>query len=842
INLLECLSSGNLTAFSDALVDSVSSKEDFPLPSEHWINSPLEAEDGKSILILALEKRQTEFAGLLLKFGAVAHHFNESYGLYPIHIASRNGDLEALKLLFRYSVNSADPDSVMRINGRTPLHIMAENNFVEGVDYLLRQKPIADIKDKKGGQTPLFLAAYKRSDPAIVRSLLKYGADPDIKCLGSKTARDLIFKHYDIALDDRPSSSKDSESKKSSKCSDSNRATTINSLTKDIRDHRFPGNMNLIQKICDQDIEDCMKRPISVYIAAQRKSRPILQILADKNANFAIINPRSSEALKFILNDPDIDHQIRSIINKRDLLGNTPLHLAAQRHDQEMAKRLLQLGANIGDVNHDDFELEFDYSFLAPPYEDVPFELNQDDESMIHIKSVRSIAIYSNIPSSRASCGCKWGRIRPFFNRNLRFFMTFVFLTTWYIFETYRTCISVLLSSWFEICLLLLLYTVLFLGQAFLSKALFIVLLCLLFREIMNVAVSIKRYVLSPNNLIQAILIVSVSFLLFDGRRTEKYESLHRHLAGTTIVLSWASLVTLIGKHPKLMRYNVYVTMFYKVMQTFLYFLIWYALFIVAFGLAFYIIFHEEDRETGGYEFFDTPFLSLIKFSDIPIKLEGNYVYFSYVFFLSFVFLIVVVLMNLLNGLAVSDTGEIQEKAETFGYVSRVETISYTESVLLGDPFDFLSNWPKIGWIRHIPSFSFLRQLYRNKYLQKIFHKVTGATGILLFYSFLPDKKLKIRPNEKRDGCPCFKIHDLDRGIISSAKKIVLNRQYKEQNIEILELSAKVDSIMELLARSEKRQELMMEKLSNIENLNFSSRAGLIYSLICHSESDEDFF
>ena len=57
----------------------------------------------------------------------------------------------------------------------------------------------------------------------------------------------------------------------------------------------------------------------------------------------------------------------------------------------------------------------------------------------------------------------------------------------------------------------------------------------------------------------------------------------------------------------------------------------------------------------------------------------------AFAFLLAFVFLIVVVLMSLLNGLAVSDTGLIQAKAEIVGYVSRVETISYTESVLLGE-------------------------------------------------------------------------------------------------------------------------------------------------------------
>jgi hypothetical protein len=40
-------------------------------------------------------------------------------------------------------------------------------------------------------------------------------------------------------------------------------------------------------------------------------------------------------------------------------------------------------------------------------------------------------------------------------------------------------------------------------------------------------------------------------------------------------------------------------------------------------------------------------------FSDIPVNLESPLAPLSYAFFLSFVFLIVVVLMNLLNGLAV---------------------------------------------------------------------------------------------------------------------------------------------------------------------------------------------
>merc|ERR1719266_2163156 len=67
-----------------------------------------------------------------------------------------------------------------------------------------------------------------------------------------------------------------------------------------------------------------------------------------------------------------------------------------------------------------------------------------------------------------------------------------------------------------------------------------------------------------------------------------------RHLAAIALLLSWIELVTFVAKHPRLTRYNVYVTMFYKVLTSFFFFLPWYIFFIIAFGIGFYIMLHKD--------------------------------------------------------------------------------------------------------------------------------------------------------------------------------------------------------------------------------------------------------
>jgi len=392
---------------------------------------------------------------------------------------------------------------------------------------------------------------------------------------------------------------------------------------------------------------------------------------------------------------------------------------------------------------------------------------------------------------------------------------------------------QVVLSNWVEVAFLAFMVLILIFQEACLVYATTALWAVLILREFFQVTVSVKRYVLSPENWLEFFTILLVAVILFHSESDhDETVELKRHFAAIVIVLSWAELITLVGKHPKLTRYNVYVTMFYKVLATFIFFLGWYAFFIVAFGLAFYIMLHGQSTEYG---FFNTPWTALIKtstmfvgeleFGELPIK--GRLAPLAFLFLLAFVFLIVVVLMNLLNGLAVSDTGIIQEKAEIVSYVSRVDTISYTESVLLGDPFDFLSNWPAFKWVKAVPSLSCCSSIYRrNRGLQTVFHWFTGATGILLFYNFLPDKKLVVKPNQDRDDCCGFlQLNCMDESIVSSAKAI-LSRQLKEERVSNQDSSSDDNNRLQTLESLVSAQDENIRRLEQkIDRLLIASAA-----------------
>ena len=649
----------------------------------------------------------------------------------------------------------------------------------------------------------------------------------------------------------------------------------------------------LLQKGVDPNNKE---KPI-LEVAYKGYHKVLEVMLRDSRTNLSVIKPQTRESVLHLVlkmefeqsthenyarcwavlmgnSKQDYVNQVKRIINKKDGLGNTALHYATQKWNDSVVRNLLELGANIGiknywneipiakirpqtmedfldehclvhegDTMHENFELSFQYGFLAPDAECLPdkyrgrggedgteqsphqeLEALPETESLWYMGQSKEHRHLLKHPVITSFLWYKWQRIRKYFNRNIRLYILFVFLLTWYIFKEFGSVsslqlydkifyfiflimfitmgvllmrdliheisqsrsmakmkhhqtsvgvdmVTIVLGNLVEAGLLTFMALVIVFGGDMLRPGLTALLVILLSIEIFQLLVSLKRYFFQMENWIENATIVLCFVILYNDR--EEFE-VNRNLAAIAILLSWSRMITLIGKHPKNNHLNIYVTMFFKVLWSFFSFLSWYGLFIIAFGLSFFIMLHEDvkirqnnpaDDGDDKYEYFNTTFLSVVKtmtmfvgeleFSDIPINLDSALMPVNFIFFLSFVFLIVVVLMNLLNGLAVSDTGAIQEQAEIYSYLSRVETISYLESVLLGDPFDFLSNVPR--FLTFLPSCSVFRQLYRSNILRRVFTKI-GASNILLFYNYLPEKRSPIlRPNSNQQDCSCLR-------------------------------------------------------------------------------------
>jgi ankyrin repeat protein len=109
---------------------------------------------------------------------------DSSSGETALHIVTTRRDLTWMSFLVGKGANVNARDG----RGATPLQIAANLGFQEGVELLVGQKARID-EPNAAGETPLITAIHHRH-LAIVRALLKAGADPDRADNSGRSARD----------------------------------------------------------------------------------------------------------------------------------------------------------------------------------------------------------------------------------------------------------------------------------------------------------------------------------------------------------------------------------------------------------------------------------------------------------------------------------------------------------------------------------------------------------------------------------------------------------------------------------------------------------------------------
>lgn len=529
------------------------------------------------------------------------------------------------------------------------------------------------------------------------------------------------------------------------------------------------------------------------------------------------------------------------------------------------------------------YYLKFNYNFLVPKTQssnvelddvkiplnddDEPMTLNQNDDGMPECQPLLYMSKDSHLrkllvhPVLTSFILLKWQRVRVFYYVNLIFYVLFCFLLTIYILFGYRTMAimngkdgpikdidfngtikiahdkhsgvieltteSLTVSNHnssipkdeldeiFEDSS----------GVDFLRWCLIILLAVLTLRELFQVVIHPKKYVLDPENWLEILLLFVLAFVLFKDCSREFPKSTRLGLwcpqfSALAILLSWFELVLLAGKHP---LQSLHIEMFKTVSINFMKFLAWYVILIIAFALTFFTLFRGCAGECEESNPFMNPGLSIFKSiimltgefdaGDIPFV---SFIGTSHFIFIAFIFLIAIVLLNLLNGLAVTDTQTIRDDSYLYRCIALVKLISYIENTLLVEPdpipcmkFSSCCKDKKEGGI-NLNCFDYLAK-------RIVFFPKLLAEGVIYV---LPNQRYKICFTDpkasKEEEQLCYnRLYDyyLDPSTAKTAEKILRERLSKEENI-----SVEVDTLRKEIASYGEKVAEMKKNIESIEN------------------------
>lgn len=149
--------------------------------------------DGTTPLHWAVHRDDIDLVDRLLKAGAKANRVND-YGASPISEAATVGNVAVLQMLLDKAANVESPNA----DGQTALMIVARTNNVAAARLLLVKGADVNRSEEWRQQTPLMWAAAQ-SQPAMVKLLLTYGANPNARAAVNAWERQVTSEPRAIA-------------------------------------------------------------------------------------------------------------------------------------------------------------------------------------------------------------------------------------------------------------------------------------------------------------------------------------------------------------------------------------------------------------------------------------------------------------------------------------------------------------------------------------------------------------------------------------------------------------------------------------------------------------------
>lgn len=507
------------------------------------------------------------------------------------------------------------------------------------------------------------------------------------------------------------------------------------------------------------------------------KNDPPLCIVVKKLGEKGLTNRCDySECFKILIKEPRID------VNEVDLTGSTALHYAVKYKNESAIKALLQRSAYIGvedrfrdipivDIGADtlrrhfddcitvnnlrpgdhNYQIQFDYSNLCP------INTSRSCEEMRPITYIAKNPELRHLmkhPLMSSFLFLKWQRLSMLFYINLILYFFFSISLIGYSVFCYGHDIS---SEWAA-----LLYYVSVIGGCY-----------VLLRELFQFCTAPQVYFFSVENWIEMLMMV-LSILVLSGVGIT--EENRRFVASTLILLLALEFAVLVGALP-ILSFSTHMVMLKTVFTSLLRSLAFYSIILVSFALCFYTLLggggsttptttgdaaNATEGENDDFNKFVSPGMAILK---TIVMMTGEFdagglalgTPGTYGIFLLFVIFISIVLFNLLNGLAVSDTAQIKDEAELVGFIGRAELLARFERILSR---------------RHAGNLC-SRLILQNSFVDSVCKR-----RISLFPDSLPGNQIKLLPNDR------------NRILVPTRKDVVVQlfkgtRSHSEENLVI---------------------------------------------------------
>lgn len=420
--------------------------------------------------------------------------------------------------------------------------------------------------------------------------------------------------------------------------------------------------------------------------------------------------------------------------NVEDDMGCSPLHYTVRYKNDSTTISLLKKGAYINEESnfgktpideisyatlekflddcistnsHNDKripDVQIDYSFLIAPNRNRDTDSADKDGFCREISALKRIADNDelrnlvNHPVLSSFLFLKWSKLSFLFYMNLLFFIVFmlafvifIVMSQTYDYDAKKNCTTYQVFKFIS----------------------FFSILMLMMREIFQCVLSVAHYFKNIINWFEIFLII-LSWIVYiqinNENRNENSsdDKQMRYLRSVLILGAAFECFQIVGSLPFL-SVSTHMVILKRVSITFFKSIALYSILPLSFGLIFFMIFNDhismkngnmdnstltnntesasKDQETD-FATFSTPGWSIVRtfvmltgeFDASDIK-QLNNAFVSMIFVL-FVFLVTIVLFNLLNALAVSDTQAIKAKGEVIDLVQRIEVLESYERII----------------------------------------------------------------------------------------------------------------------------------------------------------------